>query len=82
MHARFELELGEHTLAGNGGDDFLVTTGIALAGRNQLDPPAFFGSIALIHAEQVTGEQCCLQTARTGTNFENGVLLVGSVLRQ
>ncbi len=38
--------------------------------------------VALVHAEQVAGEQRRLLAAGAGAEFEDGVLLVGLVLRQ
>ena len=40
------------------------------------------GGIALVHAEQVAGEQRRLVAAGAGADFEDGVLLVGGVLGQ
>ena len=82
VHAGFELQLREDALARDGRDDFLVAAGLALARRGDLDLPAAPGGIALVHAEQVAGEQRRLVAAGAGADFEDGVLLVGRVLGQ
>ena len=82
VHAGFEFQMREDALARDGGDDFLVAADLALAGREHLDLPAVRGGIALVHAEQVAGEQRRLVAAGAGADFEDGVLLVGGILRQ
>ena len=82
VHAGFEFEPGEHALAGDIGDDFLVAAGLALAFREDLDLPAMQVGVALIHAEQIAGEQRRLVAAGAGADFEDGALLVRGVLGQ
>ena len=54
----------------------------AFAGRHHLGLPALLGGIALVHAEQVAGEQRGLVAAGAGADFEDDVALVHRVLRQ
>ena len=82
VHAGFEFQMREHALARDGRDDFLVAADLAFAGRGDFDLPAAPGGIALIHAEQVAGEQRRFVAAGAGADFEDGVLVVGLVLRQ
>ena len=82
VHAGFEFQMGKDALARHRGDDFLVAADLAVAGRDDLDPPAARGGIALIHAEQVAGEQRRLVAAGAGADFEDGVLVVGGILGQ
>ena len=67
---------------GNLGDDFLVAARLALAFGDDLDLPAIERRIALIHAEQVTGEKRRLIAAGPGADFEYSAFLVGCVLGQ
>ena len=80
VHAGLELQLGEDALARHAGDDFLVAAGVAFAGRHDLHAPALSGGVALVHAEEVAGEQRRLVAAGAGADFKDGVLLVGGVL--
>ena len=48
---------------------------------DQFDPPALPFGIALIHAEQVGGEQSGLVAPRPGTDFEHRGALVGGIAR-
>ena len=82
MDAGFELQPREHALAGDVGDDFLVAAGVALALRQHLDLPAVKLGVALVHAEQVAGEQRRLVAAGAGPDFDDRALLVGRVLGQ
>ena len=82
VHARFELELSKCAAAADLGDDFLVAAHGALVGGNELDLPALLGGEALVHAEQVAGEQRSFITARAGADFEDHVALVHRVLGQ
>ena len=50
--------------------------------RYHLDLPALLGGIALVHAEQVAGEQRGLVAAGAGADFEDGVALVHRVFGQ
>ncbi len=82
MHAGFEFEPRKHALAGDVGDDFLVAAGRRFAGREHVDLPAMPVGVALIHAEQIAGEQGRLFAAGAGAQFEDRALLVGGVLGQ
>ena len=82
MHAGFEFELGEGAAAADLGDDFLVAAHAAFARRDHLDLPALLGGVALVHAEQVAGEQRGLVAAGAGADFEDDVALVHRVLGQ
>ena len=82
MHAGFELQPREDAAPVDRGDDFLVAAGGAFAGRHELDLPAVQFGVALVHAEQVAGEQRRLVAARAGADFEDDAVLVGGVLGQ
>ena len=82
VHAGFEFELGEGAAAADFGDDFLVAAHRAFARGHDLDLPALLGGIALVHAEQIAGEQRRLVAAGAGADFENDVALVHRVLGQ
>ena len=64
------------------GDDFLEAAFGAFADRQDLGLPALLGGVALVHAEQVAGEQRGLVAAGAGADFEDGVVVVHRVLRQ
>ena len=79
----FEFEPREHALAGDVGDDLLVAAeSPTRSPRDDLDLPAHAVGVALIHAEQVAGEQRRLLAAGAGAHFEDGALLVGGILGQ
>ncbi len=82
VDAGLELQPGEHPLARDVGDDLLVAARVALALRQHLDLPAMKLGIALVHAEQIAGEQRRLVAAGAGPDLDDGAFLVGSVLRQ
>jgi hypothetical protein len=82
VHAGFEFELGERATAADFGDDFLVAAHRAVACGHDLDLPALIGGVALVHAEQIAGEQRRLVAAGAGADFENDVALVHGVLGQ
>ncbi len=82
VHAGFELELGVGALAANGSDDLLEPALGALARGQHLDGPALQRGIALVHAEQIAGEQGGLVAAGAGTHFEDRTVLVGGILGQ
>jgi hypothetical protein len=52
----------------------------ALARGHDLDLPALLGGVALVHAEQIAGEQRRLVAACAGADFEYDVALVHGVL--
>ena len=81
MHAGFEFQLGEHAAAAHFGDDFLEAAFAAFADRQDLRLPALLGGVALVHAEQVAGEQRGLVAAGAGADFQDGVVIVHRVLR-
>ena len=64
------------------GDDFLEAAFRAFADRHDFGLPALLGGVALVHAEQVAGEQRGLVAAGAGADFEDGVVVVHRVLRQ
>ena len=82
VHAGFEFQLGERAAAADFGDDFLVAAHRAFARGHDFDLPALIGGVALVHAEQVAGEQRRLVAAGAGADFENDVALVHRVLGQ
>ena len=71
VNAALELESSEDPVTADRGDDFLVAPRVALGDAVDLDPPAPALRIALVHAEQVAGEQRRLVTARARTHFQN-----------
>ena len=81
VHAGFEFELGEHTPAVDFGDDFLEAAFAAFADRQDFRLPALLGGIALVHAEQIAGEQRGLVAAGAGADFQDGVVVVHRVFR-
>jgi hypothetical protein len=82
VDAGFELQARKDAFAGDHGDDFLVAAGIALGGGNHLDFPAAVSRVALVHAEQIAGEQRRFQSAGAGADFENGAAFIGGILGQ
>ena len=82
MHAGFELEPREHALAGDVGDDLLVAAGRGFARRKDVDLPAMLVGVALIHAEEIAGEERRLLAAGAGAHLEDRALLVGGILGQ
>src|ERR1700744_346231 len=82
VHTGLELQLGERAAAFDLGDDLLVSAHRAVTCSDDLGLPALAGSVALIHAEQITGEQGRLVTAGSGADFKDDVAVVHCVLRQ
>src|SRR4051812_38624724 len=82
VDAGFELELCEWAAAADLGDDLLVPAHAAFARRYHFHFPALLRGIALVHAEQVTGEQRSLIAASAGADFEDDVALVHRILGQ
>ena len=68
--------------AADRGDRLLVAADAGVGELHDLELPAVLGGVALVHAEQVGGEQRRLLAAGAGADFEDGVLLVGRVLGQ
>ena len=81
VHAGLEFELGEGAASLDLGDDLLEAADRAFARRDHLDLPLVERRIALVHAEQVAGEQRGLVAAGPGADFQNHVALVHRVLR-
>ncbi len=82
VHAGLELQLRERAAALHLGDDFLVAADAAFARRDHLDLPALQGREALVHPEQISGEQRSLVAAGAGADFQHHVAVVHGVLRQ
>ena len=82
VDAAFELQLGEHARAVDRGDRFLVAADLGRARRDQLEPPALGLGEALVHAQQVAGEQRRFVAAGPGADLEHRGALVGGVARQ
>ncbi len=82
VHPTFELQARENAAPGNLGDDFLVSAGRPLARRQHLDLPALRLGVFDIHAEQIAGEQRRLIAACSAPHLQNGVAIVGCVLRK
>jgi hypothetical protein len=72
VHAALELQPAEHAVAGDRGDDLLVAAHLAFGDAVDLDLPALQRRVALVHAEQVAGEQRGLVAAGAGADFEDG----------
>jgi hypothetical protein len=60
----------------------LIATDAGIGKFHDLELPALFGRVALVHAEQVGREERGLVAAGAGADFEDGVLLVGRILGQ
>src|SRR6267142_6876391 len=82
VHAGFELQFGERAATLHFGDDFLEPAHGALTGGDHLDLPALQRSKALIHPEQVAGEQRGLVAAGAGADFQHDVAVVHGILGQ
>ena len=72
VDAALELQPAEDALAGDRGDDLLVAADLALGDGVNLHPPAVEGGVALVHAEQVAGEERRLVAAGPGPDLEDG----------
>ena len=82
VDAAFELEPREHACAGDRGDRLLIAAELVGAGGDQFEPPALGLGIALVHAQQIAGEQRRLVAAGAGADFEHRRAIVGGVARQ
>ena len=82
VHAGLEFQLGERAAALHFGNDFLVAAHGAFAGGDHFDLPALQGGKALIHPEQVAGEQRGLVAAGAGADFQHDVAVVHGILGQ
>ena len=69
-------------LAADAERDLAVAAGAGLGGVEHLQPPALALGVALVHAEQVGGEQRGLVAAGAAADLDDRVLLVGGVARQ
>ena len=82
MHARLELQPGEHAAARHRRDRLLVATDTGVGQLHDLELPAMVGSVALVHAKEIGCEQGSLVATRASTDFQDGILLVGRILGQ
>ena len=82
VHAGFEFEPGEHVAAGDRGGRLLEPAEPGFGQVEHLEAPAAQRGVALVHAEQLGGEQRRLVAAGAGADFEDRVALVVLVLRQ
>ena len=82
VHAAFELEPGKDARPGDRGDRFLVSADLGRAGRDQLEAPALRFGEALVHAQQVAGEQRRLIAAGAGADLEHRRAIVDRIARQ
>ncbi len=78
VHAALELQAAEHPVAGDRGDDLLVAAHLAFRDAVDLDLPAPPLGVALVHAEQIAGEQRRLVPAGAGAHLQDdrGVLVL------
>ncbi len=74
--------MGEDALPLDAGCRLPDPAEIGLAQRQDLEPPAPQIRVALVHAEQVPGEERRLLAAGAGADLEDGALLVRRVPRQ
>ncbi len=82
VRARFELQALEHVVPGDRGAGLAVAADSRLADGDRLELPALQVGVALVHAEQLGGEQRGLVAAGAGAHLEDGVARVGLVARQ
>jgi hypothetical protein len=71
-----ELQPLEDLIALEAGDDLLEAPTFGFRQRHRLGTPAAPLRVALVHAEQVAGEERRLVATRAGANLHDGVLLV------
>ncbi len=82
VHAALILHPRIGAPAGNLGDHFLVAADFAGRLFHDLERPALQVGVALVHAQQIAGEQCRLVAAGPGPHFENDVLSSAAILGQ
>ncbi|EKD59702.1 MAG: hypothetical protein ACD_54C01183G0001 [uncultured bacterium] len=82
VHAGFEFQLGEDTFALDVNRDILDAAKFAVLLFENLEGPAHFFGIALIHPQQISGEQRGFIATRAGADFEDRRAGVGGVFRQ
>ena len=80
VHARLILQSAIDVIARDTEYHFLETAHSTLTATGHLHVPALGLAVAGVHARQITGEQGCLVTARSATNFEYHVLAVFRIL--
>ena len=73
VHAPLILQEAEYFFSGNAADDFLEAAYVGRAAFQVFKAPAAFFRKALVHPEQVSGEQGRFISARAGADFNNGV---------
>ena len=76
MAAGLKLETAVHAVTADFGDHLFKTAVLAFVGAHDLHAPATRFGVTAVHAEQVSGEQCRLITARSGADFHKRVTLV------
>ena len=82
VHAQFKLEFGKRPTPADLRDDFLEPARGAFARRDNLGFPAMLAGVALIHAEEIAGEDGCLVAACPAADFQDDVALIHRVLGQ
>ena len=82
VDAGFEFEALEDVAAGDGDDRLLEAADAGLGDVHDLEAPALERGVALIHAEEIGGEERRFLAAGAGAQLEDGVALVGLVLGQ
>lgn len=82
MDAGFELQPRKNPAPADAGDRLLAPADAGIVHLQQLEPPAMQRREALVHAQQLGGEQRRLLATRSRTNLKNGVALVCLVLGQ
>ena len=76
VSARFELQPGIGPVAFYPTDDLPEAAVLAFACGQDLQIPALFLGIALIHPEQVAGKNCGFVAARAGADLEEYIVVV------
>src|SRR3546814_10094398 len=82
MDARFVFQSREDAAAADLRRRFLEAADAGLVDPERFEPPPLDLRVALIHPEQVGGEQGRLLAAGAGAHLEDRVLLVGRILRK
>src|SRR5262249_58176990 len=82
VDAGFVFQLGKGAAAADFGDNFLEAAHRPFANTDDFDLPALLGGIALVHAEQITGENRSFVAAGAGANFKNDVAFVHRIFWQ
>ena len=79
MHAGFELETRERARTRDAADDFAVAAVLASILRQDFHGESMRFGVTRVHAEQVTGEDGGLVTARARAHLEEDVLVVARI---